>query len=65
LDIPHKLFLIHWDIKISFIIYEIPGQTLEAPAPAYRQAGIPAERDRHGAASREGNFILIVPLDPA
>jgi hypothetical protein len=38
---------------------------MKLPAPAYRQAGIPLGRDRHGGASRKGNFILIVPLDPA
>jgi hypothetical protein len=33
-------------------------QSNEAPAPAYR-------RQAQGGASRKGNFIYIVPLDPA
>ena len=38
---------------------------LKLPAPAYRQAGTPLGRDRHGGASRKGNLVLIVPLDGA
>ena len=31
---------------------------MKLPAPAYRQAGTPSGRGRHGGASRQGNFIL-------